>query len=105
MSRSLSNHGHLPSTPPSTPYPEDTSVFFGWYSEAAQQLMVSNPSHHKINGKVIMRPPYCYWLQGDKKVLITEVTHSSIPTPRQVANGDVCVGQVDKYIGRTYSRL
>jgi hypothetical protein len=105
MSRSLSNHGLLPATPPSTPYPEDTSVFFGWYSEAEQQLMVSNPSYHKFNGKIITRPPYCYWLQGDKKVLVTEVTHSSIPTPRQVANGDVCVGQLDKYIGRMYSRL
>ncbi len=94
-----------PPTPPSTPYPEDTSVFFGWYSEAAQAMRVSYPSRHKFNGKIMESPPYCYWTQGDKKVLVTEVTHTSIPTPRQVANGDICVGQLDKYWGRSYSRL
>lgn len=94
-----------PHTPPSTPYPEDTTIFFGWYSEAAQQMRVSSPSHHKFNGKVMVSPPYCYWTQGEHKVLVTEVTHSSIPTARQVANGDICVGQLDKYWGRTYSRL
>lgn len=94
-----------PMTPPSTPYPEDTSVFFGWYSEAAQQLRVSYPSKHIIHGKIIMKPPYCYWTQGEKKVLVTEVTHTNIPTPRQVENGDICVGQLDKYWGRSYSRL
>jgi hypothetical protein len=80
-------------------------VFFGWYSEAAQQLRIAYPSQHKFNGKVMTSPPYCYWSQGDKKVIVTEVTHTSIPTPRQVKNGDICVGQLDKYIGRTYSRL
>ena len=94
-----------PTTPPSTPYPEDTSVFFGWYSEAAQAMRVSYPSRHKFNGKIMESPPYCYWSQGDEKVLVTEVTHTSIPTPRQVANGDVYVGQLDKYWGRSYSRL
>ena len=94
-----------PPAPSSTPYPEDTSVFFGWYSEAAQQLRIAYPSQHKFNGKVMTSPPYCYWSQGDKKVIVTEVTHTSIPTPRQVKNGDICVGQLDKYIGRTYSRL
>jgi len=94
-----------PPAPPSTPYPEDTSVFFGWYSEAAQAMRLSEPSHHKFNGNVMTSPPYCYWTQGDKKVLVTEVTHTNIPTQRQVANGDICIGQVDKYWGRSYSRL
>jgi hypothetical protein len=39
------------------------------------------------------------------KVLVTEITHTSIPTPRQVANGDICVGRVDKYWGRSYTKL
>lgn len=95
----------IPITPPSTPYPEDTSVFFGWYSEAAQAMRVSHPSEHLVHGKIITSPPYCYWTQGDKKVLVTEVTHTSIPTQRQAANGDICVGQVDKYWGRSYWRL
>ena len=92
-------------TPPSTPYPEDTAMFYGWYSEAAQQLRVLHPSEHLYNGKIITRPPYCYWLQGDKKVLVTEVTHTDIPTPQQKTNGDICVGKVDKYWGRAYSKL
>jgi hypothetical protein len=94
-----------PPAPPSTPYPEDPTLFFGWYSEALQQLRLANPSHHKFNGKIIISPPYCYWIQRDKKVLVTEVTHTSIPSPRQVKNGDICIGQLDKYFGRTYSRL
>ena len=94
-----------PPTPASTPCPEDTSVFFGWYSEAAQALRVSNQTDHYYNGRLIKSPPYCYWIQGDKKILVTEITHTSVPTPRQVKNGDICVGQVDKYFGRSYSRL
>ena len=50
-----------------------------------------------------------YWtLHGgdaETKVLVTEITHTSIPTPRQVANGDIFVGRVDKYWGRSYRRL
>lgn len=94
-----------PPAPPSTPYPEDTTVYFGWYSEAAQQLRVSYQSDHYHNGKLMKSPPYCYWLQGNKKVLVTEVTHTSIPTPRQTSNGDICVGQLDKYFARSYSKF
>jgi len=91
--------------PPSTPFPEDTSEYYGWFSEAHQQLRVSNPSNHKFNEKLMNSPPYCYWTQGDRKVLVTEVTHTSIPTPRQVANGDIYLGKVDKYWGRSYTRI
>ena len=92
-----------PPAPPSTPYPADSTLFFGWYSEALQQLRVAYPSEHLYNGKIITRPPYCYWIQRDKKVLVTEVTHTSIPSPRQVKNGDICIGPVDKYVGRSYT--
>lgn len=97
----------MTSSPPAstTPIPEDTPVYFGWYSEAAQQLRVAYPIQHKFNGKLVTSPPYCYWLQGDKKILVTEVTHTSIPTPRQVENGTICVGQVDKYFKRSEIRL
>ena len=95
----------LPPTPPSTPFPENTSEYYGWFSEALQQLRVSNPSCHNYAGKIIQGPPYAYWTQGDNKVLITEVTHTSIPSARQVANGDICVGCVDKYWGRSYTRF
>ena len=92
-------------TPTSTPIPEDTSEYYGWFSEALQQLRISHTSTHKFNGKILESPPYTYWMQGDKKVLVTEVTHTSIPTPRQVANGDICVGRVDRYVGREYTRM
>ena len=94
-----------PPAPSSTPFPEDTSEYHGWYSEAQQRLRVLHPSRHKFNGKIIVSPPYMYWTQGDQKVLVTEVTHTSIATPRQVANGDIYLGRVDKYWGRSYTRL
>jgi len=68
-------------------------------------MRVSSPTEHRFNGKYIISPPYCYWTQGDRKVLVTDVTHSSIPTARQVKNGDIYIGQVDKYWGRSYTRL
>jgi hypothetical protein len=97
-----------PLTPPSTPFPEDSSEYYGWFSPALQELRVSHPSRHKFNGKMIESPPYLYWtLHGSsgEKVLVTEITHTSIPTPRQVANGYICVGRLDKYWGRSYTRL
>ena len=94
-----------PPTPPSTPFPEQTSLYFGWYSPALQQLRLSNPTYHTFRGKSIMGPPYTYWYQGDKRVLVTEITHTSIPTARQVKNGDIYMGPVDKYCCRSYMRL
>lgn len=91
--------------PPSTPFPEDTNEYYGWYLHAQQVMRVSYPSRHKFNGKIMVSPPYCYWTQGDRKVLVTEVSHTSIPTPRQVANGDIYLGRVDRYWGRSYTRL
>jgi hypothetical protein len=96
---------NCPPTPPSTPFPEDTALYFGWFSEAQQQLRVSNPKEHAFQGKIMTSPPYTYWIQGDRKVLVTEITHTSIPTPRQIKNGDIYLGQVDKYWGRSYTRL
>lgn len=95
----------LPPTPPPTPLPSETSHFFGWYSPALQQLRLCNPTSHDYNGKIITGPPYTYWYQGDKKVLVTEITLTSIPTPRQIKNGDIYLGLLDKYYGRSYTRL
>jgi len=95
----------LPPPPPSTPYPEDTTLYFGWFSPALQQLRVLNQTEHKHHGKIMTSPPYTYWTQGDRKVLVTEITHTNIPTPRQIKNGDIYLGQLDKYWGRSYTRL
>jgi hypothetical protein len=98
-----------PRTPTSTPFPEETSEYYGWFSEALQQLRISHISQHKFNGKILESPPYTYWTRyggtDGEKVLVTEVTHTSIPTPRQLANGDIFVGRVDKYWGRSYTRI
>ena len=94
-----------PRTPASTPFPEDVSEYHGWFSTAQQQLRVSHPTEHQFGGKIITSPPYTYWIQGDRKVLVTEVTHTSIPTARQVKNGDIYLGKVDKYWGRSYTQL
>ena len=94
-----------PPPPPSTPLPDQTDLYFGWFSPAQQSMRVSHPSTHRFNGTIITSPPYCYWSQGDKKVIVTEITHSSLPTARQVKNGDIYLGQVDKYWGRSYTRL
>ena len=96
---------NCPPAPPSTPLPDQTELYFGWFSEAQQSMRVSHPSTHRYNGKTMTSPPYCYWIQGDKKILVTEITHSSLPTARQVKNGDIYLGQVDKYWGRSYTRL
>jgi hypothetical protein len=94
-----------PRTPASTPFPEDVSEYHGWFSTAQQQLRVSHPTQHQFGGKSITSPPYTYWIQGDRKVLVTEVTHTSIPTARQIKNGDIYLGKVDKYWGRSYTQF
>ncbi len=95
----------IPLAPSSTPFPENSTEYYGWYSPALQQLRVSYPTKHKFNGKIMESPPYMYWtLHGNDhvKVLVTEVTHTSVPTPRQVKNGDTYVGRLDKYWGKSY---
>ena len=87
------------------PTPEKPLLFYGWFSLAQQQMRVLNPTKHVFNGLVIYSPPYTYYLQGDKKVLVTEITHSPLPTYRQIKNGDICIGLVDGYYGRVYNLL
>jgi hypothetical protein len=89
----------------STLIPASEQTYYGWYCEAIQQLRVSYPSRHKFEGKILISPPYCYWKQGNRKVLVTEVTNTAFPTPRQVKNGDIFLGPLDSYQGRTYRRL
>jgi hypothetical protein len=85
--------------------PASEQIYYGWYCEAVQQLRVSYPSRHKFEGKILTSPPYCYWKQTDKLVLVTEVTNTAFPTPRQVKNGDIFLGPLDSYHGRSYRRL
>lgn len=84
-----------------------TSTYYGWYSEAVQCLRKCNPTEHqyKNKGMTLTAPPYTYWKQGDKLVLVTEITNNAFPTPRQVKNGDIFLGPVDTYHVRSYRRL
>jgi hypothetical protein len=83
------------------------SIYYGWYSEAVQCLRICNPTEHPYKNKSIRltSPPYTYWKQGDKLVLVTEITNTAFPTPRQVKNGDIFLGPIDSYHGRSYRRL
>jgi hypothetical protein len=86
----------------------EANEIHGWFCPALQQLRLSYPSRHKFNGKILTSPPYIYWtLHTDAKALalVTEVTDTCIPTPRQIANGDIYVGRLDKYWGRSYTKL
>ena len=87
--------------------PPSLSTYYGWYSEAVQCLRICNPTEHpyKCKGIALTSPPYTYWKQGDKLVLVTEITNTPFPTPRQVKNGDVFLGPLDSYHGRSYRRL
>ena len=82
-------------------------IYYGWYSEAIQCLRICNPTEHpyKNKGIALTSPPYTYWKQGNKLVLVTEITNSAFPTPRQVKNGDIFLGPLDSYHGRSYRRL
>ena len=76
-------------------------IYYGWYSEAIQCLRKCNPTEHpyKNKGIALTSPPYTYWKQGNKLVLVTEITNSAFPTPRQVKNGDIFLGPLDSYHG------
>ena len=79
-------------------------VYYGWYCPAIQQLRLDNPSGHAFRGRVIQGPPYSYYATPDgRRVLVTEITHSSSPTERQIKNGDIFLGEVTMYCGRSYN--
>ena len=82
-------------------------TYYGWYSEAVQCLRKCNPTEHpcKKKGITLTSPPYTYWKQGNKLVLVTEITTSAFRTPRQVQNGDIFLGPLDSYYGRSYRRF
>lgn len=94
-------------TPISSPTPtiDKPILFYGWFSEEQQRHRVLYPTKHMFKGKTIISPPYTYYLQGNKKVLVTEITHSPEPTQQQIKNGDICIGLVDNYYRRSYDQI
>ena len=86
---------------------QEKRVYYGWYCPAIQQLRLDNPTYHaslRNRAIAIESPPYSFYLTPDgRKVLVTEITESKTPSERQVKNGDIFLGEVATYCGRSYS--
>ena len=84
--------------------------YYGWFSEVIQSKRVYNPSEHTLrrgtsNPETITSPPYTYWLQGKKKVLVTDVTLTNIVMKRHKESNAVFLGKLDKFCCRSYTKL
>jgi hypothetical protein len=83
--------------------------YYGWYSEEIQKERLENQntkkSQYKFKGCTITQPAYTYWYQGDKKVLVTDVTLNTDVQERHEKTGAIFLGRLDKYIGRSYTKL
>ena len=89
---------------------ESNVEYYGWFSEDAQMLRSVKPVEHKLRGDgsktmTIKSPPYTYWLQGNKKVLVTDVTLTPEVMKRHSENGAIFLGKLDKFCCRSYTKL
>jgi hypothetical protein len=97
--------------------PGDEVEFYGWYSEEIQSARVLNPSHHKFRlnadprasagapTRFIKSPPYTYWFQGDKKILVTDVTNTSEVKERHKEKNAIFLGKLDKFCCRSFQKI
>lgn len=84
--------------------------YYGWFSEVIQSRRVYNPSEHILgrgtsNSVSITSPPYTYWLQGKKKVLVTDVTLTNEAMKRHTESNSIFLGKLDKFCCRSYTKL
>jgi hypothetical protein len=84
--------------------------YYGWFSEVIQSRRIYNPSRHTLgrgtsNPVSLTSPPYTYWLQGKKKVLVTDVTLTNIVMKRHKESNSVFLGKLDKFCCRSYTKL
>lgn len=89
---------------------ESNVEYYGWFSEDVQMLRSVKPVEHKLRGDgsktmTIKSPPYTYWLQGNKKVLVTDVTLTPEVMKRHSENGAIFLGKLDKFCCRSYTKL
>lgn len=89
---------------------ESNVEYYGWFSEDVQMLRSVKPVEHKLRGDgsktmTIKSPPYTYWLQGNKKVLVTDVTLTPEVMKRHSENGAMFLGKLDKFCCRSYTKL
>lgn len=89
-------------------YTEDC-YYYGWYSEEIQNDRIKKQNEktvvHKFKGRTMNPPAYTYWYQGDKKVLVTDVTLNAEIQERHEKSGAIFLGRLDKYIGRSYTKM
>ena len=84
--------------------------YYGWFSEQVQLRRLYKPSERKLrrntsNPTSITSPPYTYWLQGNKKVLVTDVTLTTESMQRHKESNAVFLGKLDKFCCRSYTKL
>jgi hypothetical protein len=89
---------------------EPDTEYYGWFSEEVQLSRTVKPVEYKLrrNGSktmTIKSPPYTYWLQGNKKVLVTDVTLTPEAMKRHTENGAIFLGKLDKFCCRSYTKL
>jgi hypothetical protein len=90
--------------------PSDEIQYYGWFSVELQALRVGNPTDHKLrmnNGKIktLTSPPYTYWFQGDKKVLVTDITNTDEVIKRHKTTNSIFLGKLDKFCCRSYHKM
>jgi len=84
--------------------------YYGWFSEVTQSNRLYKPSEHTLrrctsNPVSIKSPPYTYWLQGNKKILVTDVTLTTVSMQRHKESNAVFLGKLDKFCCRSYTKL
>jgi len=99
--------------------PGDEVEYYGWYSEEIQTARVLNPAHHKFrlnsdprasagaaaSTRFIKGPPYTYWFQGDKKILVTDVTNTCEVKERHKETNAIFLGKLDKFCCRSFQKI
>lgn len=96
----------------------DEIQYYGWFSEEVQVSRMGNQTEHKIrtnianananantNRTTIKSPPYTYWLQGEKKILVTDVTLTDEVMTRHKETNAIFLGKLDKFCCMSYNKL
>lgn len=90
--------------------PGDDIEYYGWFSEEVQSSRIINQTEHKFksnynkNTKIIKSPPFTYWYQGDKKILVTDVTNTAEMMKRHKETNSVFLGKIDKFCCRSFTK-
>lgn len=93
---------------------ESEVEYYGWFSPEIQSRRLEKPAQHKLRPGIstttstsisIKSPPYTYWLQGDKKIMVTDVTLTTEAMKRHTESNAVFLGKLDKFYCCSYTKL